>query len=132
MSPSPINSVRAAQAATSVGPGQSVAGHQASLTDFQDFGRSLDAAQQRLTSSRTTHSGEFVQALFRPLDFINDQAKELSVRATEAAQAGADFSPGEMVSLSVKCHEFMFHCQLTSNIANRSADGLTQLFKQQS
>jgi len=25
----------------------------------------------------------------------------------------------------------MFHCQLTSNIANRTADGLQQLFRQQ-
>jgi len=40
-------------------------------------------------------------------------------------------TPGEMVMLSVKCHEFMFHCQLTSNAANRTSDGLQQLFRQQ-
>ena len=41
-------------------------------------------------------------------------------------------SPGEMVMLTVRCQEFMFHCQLTSNIANRTSDGLQQLFRQQS
>jgi hypothetical protein len=36
-----------------------------------------------------------------------------------------------MVMLSMRCQEFMFHCQLTSNIANRTSDGLQQLFRQQ-
>jgi hypothetical protein len=36
-----------------------------------------------------------------------------------------------MIMLSVRCQEFMFHCQLTSNVANRTSDGLQQLFRQQ-
>ena len=40
-------------------------------------------------------------------------------------------TPGEVVMLTVRCQEFMFHCQLTSNIANRTSDGLQQLFRQQ-
>jgi hypothetical protein len=36
-----------------------------------------------------------------------------------------------MIGLTVQCHEFMFNCQLTSNIANRTSDGLQQLFRQQ-
>ena len=50
-----------------------------------------------------------------------------------AAQAsGSEMTPGEVVDLTMKCHEFMFHCQLTSNIANRTSDGIQQLFRQQS
>jgi hypothetical protein len=41
-------------------------------------------------------------------------------------------SPSMMVNLSVRAQEFMFHCQLTSNIANRASDGVAQLFRQQS
>ena len=48
-----------------------------------------------------------------------------------AQAAGRDMSPSEMVQLTVRCQEFMFHCQLTSNIANRTSDGLQQLFRQQ-
>ena len=33
--------------------------------------------------------------------------------------------------MTVKAHEFMFHCQLTANVANRTSDGLQQLFRQQ-
>ena len=40
-------------------------------------------------------------------------------------------TPGDMVSLTMRCQEFMFHCQLMSNIANRTSDGLQQLFRQQ-
>jgi hypothetical protein len=36
-----------------------------------------------------------------------------------------------MVMLTVKCHEFLFHSQLTANVANRASDGLQQLFRQQ-
>jgi hypothetical protein len=40
-------------------------------------------------------------------------------------------SPADMVMLTMRVQEFSFHCQLTSNIANRTADGLQQLFRQQ-
>ena len=40
-------------------------------------------------------------------------------------------TPGEIIELTMRCQEFMFHCQLTSNIANRSSDGVQQLFRQQ-
>ena len=46
--------------------------------------------------------------------------------------SGSEMTPGEVVDLTMKCHEFMFHCQLTSNIANRTSDGIQQLFRQQS
>jgi hypothetical protein len=36
-----------------------------------------------------------------------------------------------MVMLTVKSHEFLFHSQLTANVANRTSDGLQQLFRQQ-
>jgi hypothetical protein len=49
------------------------------------------------------------------------------------AQAkGHEMTPGDMMNLTMRCQEFMFHCQLTSNIANRTSDGLQQLFRQQS
>jgi hypothetical protein len=45
---------------------------------------------------------------------------------------GTRVTPGEMVMLSMRCDEFMFHCELTSNAANRSSDGLQELFREQS
>lgn len=56
---------------------------------------------------------------------------QLSSLAQAAYDEGRALTPSEMVLLTVKCHEFMFHCQLTSNVANRTSDGLQQLFRQQ-
>ncbi len=72
-----------------------------------------------------------VQGLFRSLDAINVQAKDVADYARTAEASGGQLTPGEMVQLTMRCQQFMFECQLTSNIANRSSDGVQQLFKQQ-
>jgi len=75
---------------------------------------------------------EALQAMARPLEYVNNEAASISEFANRAVSAGSAMTPGEMVMLSVRCQEFMFHCQLTSNVANRASDGLQQLFRQQS
>jgi hypothetical protein len=72
-----------------------------------------------------------VKGLFDALDQINVQARSVSDYANTAQASGGQLTPGEIVQLTMKCQEFMFQCQLTSNIANRSADGVQQLFRQQ-
>jgi hypothetical protein len=52
--------------------------------------------------------------------------------AQAALESENTLSPSEMVALTVRSQEFMFHSQLTANIANRTADGVQQLFRQQS
>lgn len=47
-------------------------------------------------------------------------------------EAGAEPTPGQMIQVTVKCQEFLFHAELTSNVANRTSDGVQQLFRQQS
>lgn len=65
------------------------------------------------------------------LDKVNGEAKSVADYARTAQSNGGEMTPGEIVQLTMRCQEFMFHCQLTSNIANRSADGVQQLFRQQ-
>lgn len=107
-------------------------GHGASLTDLGAFERAVAGAQQRIEARRPEPTSAAAQALFRPLEHINAEATQLSLDAREAAASGRELTPGELVNLTVRCQEFMFHCQLTSNIANRTSDGLQQLFRQQS
>ena len=113
------------------------AGYGMSLTDLSGFNDALRAAQARggageLRAQNTNRIGPAVEALVQPLEHINGEAADLRVAADAAAAAGQQMTPGEMVMLTVRCQEFMFHCQLTSNIANRTSDGLQQLFRQQS
>lgn len=106
-------------------------GHGASLTDLGAFERAVAGAQLRIEARRAEPPSAAAQALLRPLEHINAEATRLSQDAREAAASGRELSPGELVNLTVRCQEFMFHCQLTSNIANRTSDGLQQLFRQQ-
>lgn len=70
------------------------------------------------------------QAVLQNFESLNGRVSNLGELATNL-EAGAEPTPGEMVQLTVKCHEFLFHAELTSNVANRTSDGVQQLFRQQ-
>jgi hypothetical protein len=112
------------------------AGYGVSLTDTAAFENSMakagSGAGLTVQPAPIKMPGETLQALFRPLEQINTDSSKISAQAKAAMDEGRSLTPGEMVTLTVQCHEFMFHCQLTSNIANRTSDGLQQLFRQQS
>jgi hypothetical protein len=108
------------------------AGYGLSFTDLGRFEQALSASQSRLEGQPVRAPNEALQAMARPLEYVNNEAASLSEFANRAVSAGSAMTPGEMVMLSVRCQEFMFHCQLTSNVANRASDGLQQLFRQQS
>ncbi|MBZ8141754.1 hypothetical protein CLD22_17835 [Rubrivivax gelatinosus] len=120
-----------AASAALVSPTPVQAGWGVSLTDLSAFNESLARAGQPLQAQHTRASSEAMKALFRPLEQINTEASTLSQHARAAMQAGSDLTPGEMVMLTVRCQEFLFHSQLTANVANRTSDGLQQLFRQQ-
>lgn len=73
-----------------------------------------------------------VKVMLNQVEQVNGEAKSVADVARAAQASGRDMTPGEVVNLTMKCQEFMFHCQLTSSIANRTSDGVQQLFRQQS
>ncbi len=95
------------------------------------FHSSLERVQNATGAVQMQNMPPAVKGLFRALDGINGQARSVSDYAIQAEASGGQLTPGEIVQLTMKCQEFMFQCQLTSNIANRSSDGVQQLFKQQ-
>ncbi|MCP5080369.1 MAG: hypothetical protein GY948_01590 [Alphaproteobacteria bacterium] len=107
------------------------AGYGLSLTDVSNFNQALAGVANRLEAQPAAAS-QGMQNLLKPLEAVNEEAAQLSADA-QAAQAGSkQMTPGEVIALTVRSTEFMFHCQLTANIANRTSDGLQQLFRQQS
>lgn len=122
-----------AQLASEVESPSLQAGYGMSLTDLTAFEQSLASAGGRMEMQQAvSEPSEAARAVFKPLEYINNEAAEISDFAKMAAASGNEMTPGEMITLTVRSHEFMFHCQLTSNIANRTSDGLQQLFRQQS
>jgi hypothetical protein len=108
-------------------------GYGASLSDIARFENSINTAIEKTTSVRRVDKPtDTERAVMKPLDFINDEASEIVDYAKTAVASGNDLTPSEIVLLTARTHQFMFHCQLTSNIANRTSDGLQQLFRQQS
>jgi hypothetical protein len=118
--------------ASNAAAGNLQVGYGVSLTDIAGFRDALGNAAVRLDPRPIEAPSQAAQQLMRPFEHINGEAARISRDARAAEAAGRDLSPSEMVMLTVRCQEFMFHCQLTSNIANRTSDGLQQLFRQQS
>lgn len=112
-------------------------GYGTSLTDAVQFQNALHTAGASSVGAVSGLGGPealapAMKGIFNQLEFVNGQASNLAAHAKAAEAKGAAITPGEMIGLTVQCHEFMFNCQLTSNIANRTSDGLQQLFRQQS
>ena len=108
-------------------------GYGATLTDAVQFQNALHTAGTYTPSGLGGPEAlaPAMKGIFNQLEFVNGQASNLAAHAKAAEAKGAAITPGEMIGLTVQCHEFMFNCQLTSNIANRTSDGLQQLFRQQ-
>ncbi len=100
------------------------------------FQAAMDRAREVAAAPLAAEGPEAVapamKGVFDRLASIDGQAQRLADDAKAAELSGSEFTPGEMVMLSVRAHEFMFHAQITSNMANRTSDGLQQLFRQQS
>ena len=103
------------------------AGYGANIgSDAAAFAGSLERAE------RSAAPATVAKAMFEPLDRINTEARDLVDYAQSALESGNELTPSEIVMLTARSQEFMFHAQLTANVANRTADGLQQLFRQQS
>lgn len=72
-----------------------------------------------------------VKNMLDTLDKVDGEAKGIADYARTAEQSGGKLTPGEIVQLTMRCQEFAFQAQLSSSIANRSSDGIQQLFRQQ-
>ncbi len=102
----------------------------ASPTEAGRFAAAMEQAGSASGVARADLPAPFGNML-RALDGIDVQARGVTDYAQASMASGGEMTPGEIVQLTMKCQEFMFQCQLTSNIANRSADGVQQLFRQQ-
>ena len=121
-----------AGATAGVAGGPVQVGYGVSLTDLSGFQQSMQSAAMRLEARPIQGPTEAAKVLMKPFEHINGEAARIADEAKVAQTKGQEMTPGDMMMLTMRCQEFMFHCQLTSNIANRTSDGLQQLFRQQS
>lgn len=104
---------------------------QAALANAPAPADAAQAAQAGQAPASVAESESF-RAVIAMLENLNGDVQQLNTQAEPFTSGVRDMSPGDMLSLTVRCHEFLFHCQLTSNVANRTSEGVQQLFRQQS
>ena len=75
-------------------------------------------------------SNDAAAALLAPFSSLGSGSGALA-QQTGVIGSGA-FKPSDVMELTLRAHEFMFRCEVTATVANRSSDGIQTLFKQQS
>ena len=105
-----------------------------SVSDVTGFQNSMTVAKPAapMAADAADAISPALKGMFTTLEKVNGEAKQVAEYASQAQASGNDMSPGEVIQLTMRCHEFMFHCQLSSSVANKTSDGLQQLFRQQS
>jgi hypothetical protein len=121
-------------------PAASAQSLQASAYDVREFAAALErtggaqpqqnaAAPIDLTPSQP---GEGTRALIAAINSLNGGAENINAVSMSMSGNIAEITPGQMMEMTMKCHQFLFQAELTSNVANRTSDGIQQLFRQQS
>ena len=114
---------------------------QASAYDVREFTAALErtggasAPQQNAAAPidlTPSQPGEGTRALIAAINNLNGGAENINAVSMSMSGNIADITPGQMMEMTMKCHQFLFQAELTSNVANRTSDGIQQLFRQQS
>lgn len=101
-----------------------------SADSAQRFQETYNAAANRMDATSGDPARSSVSSLLDPLLGLNSDSLRLTQQADRAAQI--EMKPSELMQFTMRSHEFLFHCELVANVANRSSDGMQQLFRQQS
>ncbi len=75
---------------------------------------------------------EGMRAVLSTFENLNTGAERINTLSSMLTSRGGEMTPSEMLKATMECHQFLFKAELTSNVANRTSDGVQQLFKQQS
>jgi|KBSSwiStaDraftv2_1062776.scaffolds.fasta_scaffold05925_2 hypothetical protein len=131
MTPASIQSFDLAALANA--PNVSGPATQVSVYDVARFQQAYaNAASTQVTTPMAVEAiSPGFKAVLQNFESLNGRVGNLGELAAGIGE-GREPTPGEMMQLTVKCHEFLFHAELTSNVANRTSDGIQQLFRQQS
>ncbi len=111
-------------------PSETKAGYGFSLIDLPAQWQS--AYQNSAAIQKSPSDNKLIASIVEPLNSLNNEAVKLNKDANALSLKGQDATPADIVHLTMRCHEYLFRCELTSNVANRCSDDISQLFRQQS
>jgi hypothetical protein len=138
-----VEAISNQQSANMAKPFHAFAGHGFSLNDIAKFEAAMSeqvnfkaSASQQIGPTHNYDKTMFLnsqslQAFLAPLDKISSSSQYI-MGNSELLAASPDASPGDLLMTMVSIQKFMFECQMTSSVANRTSDGIQELFRQQS
>ena len=136
-----IEGIQVAAEAMSAASNAAVPHQQASAFDVRDFAAALErsggadgkspAKASEVAAPAATQPSEGMRSVLMAFDHLNSGADTIGKMAAQVGKSN-ELNPGAILDLTVNCQKFMFQCELTSNVANRTSDGISQLFRQQS
>ncbi len=116
-----ISTELVSQATRSTAPGAS------GNTRAESFNLAFADAQARQAESADRDG---LTSVLSPLLSLGEQSSRLAAEA--GPMLSNEFRPSELMMITMRSHQFLFHCELVANVANRASDGVQQLFRQQS
>jgi len=106
----------------------------ASVYDVAHFNAAFAAAGNPAPAPHTMQvSGSEAQGfrnVMTAFENLNGHAESLGAKALQMTHG--QMRPSDMLMMTLKAQEFLFHCEMTSNVANRTSEGVQQLFREQS
>ena len=106
----------------------------ASVYDVAHFNAAFAAAGNPAPAPHTMQvSGSEAQGfrnVMTSFENLNGHAESLGAKALQMTHG--QMRPSDMLMMTLKAQEFLFHCEMTSNVANRTSEGVQQLFREQS
>ena len=114
---------------------------QAAAVDVREFAQALDRAggtaptpsdANAVTSTAPPGESATAKMMVNAFDSLNGTATKIENLSRAMSASATEMTPGQMLEMTMQCHQFLFQSQLTSNVANRTSDGVQQLFRQQS
>ncbi|MEN4901921.1 hypothetical protein [Luteimonas sp. TWI1437] len=127
----------AAQGAGAPGGGQPVA----DAYEVNQFAEAMNRAGGSPSAANVTpdvasvgasEPSQGMRMLMSAVDNLNGGAESINSLAKTMTQNTGELTPGQVIEMTMKSHHFLFQCEMTSNVANRTSDGIQQLFRQQS
>lgn len=132
-----IEAIQVAVDAAQANPAASPAAQpQATMFEVNQFaeayGRGGSTTGNSTAVAAPTQTSEGMRAVVSTLENLNAGADKISAMSQALTSSGSDPTPGQLLQVTMEAHKFLFKAELTSNVANRTSDGVQQLFKQQS
>jgi hypothetical protein len=126
--------VKATQATAPAAQPQATAFEVHQFSDAYAARNAASVGNQTVTANVGAVQGpsEGMRSLVSFAENLNSGANDIGALAEKMKSPEFAATPSAMIEMTVACQEFMLKAQLTSSVANRTSDGIQQLFRQQS